>query len=159
MIQQSRVHCVVCENVIPADYREEAMYCSEECAQNQSGDNARIADGVGRRTRGVISEMLVQIDLMRRNWHIFVAESPDAPCRMIASHGNKMLRVAVASGTYYVPTARLYFPSSTLNPEKADVTAVVTQYNQIHYVPDVFNANTLDVRLPEKVASRIEAMT
>lgn len=83
-------------------------------------------------TVGAISELMVAVDLMKKRYDVFRALSSHSKCDLIATKGNKTLRIEVRSGTKGV-NGTVY----ASRKKQADILAIfIHSDNHIVYEPE-----------------------
>ena len=103
------------------------------------GNGVRICPG----DTGAISELDVCAHLMRRGVHVFRAQSPHAPCDLIALHGNRAYRVEVKSAK--LSGKRTVFPAPS--SDRFDVLALALPDGTVILRPDPFDEKTSGLTL------------
>lgn len=81
-----------------------------------------------------MSELSVCVDLMAKGYEVFRAESPHCSCDLVVLDGGRPIRIEVKSG-YRRKDGEIGVPTSSLDPTKYDVLAVVT--DEVTYTPDL----------------------
>ena len=140
--------CEQCGDVIPPErFRNQpaykVMFCSQECGQlnirqrvdviNEREPNAiRLNQG----TSGAVSELIACVDLMRRGYHVFRAQSPACPCDLVIMKGAHVQRVEVRTGNVNL-NGTINYAKHRLEYHEYDILAVVIRGKDIMYIPDL----------------------
>ena len=132
------ITCSVCGKL--ANRRKQAIYCSDKCkielqkkkwsALNER--NQTLSSGVV----GGMHEMLVCVDLLRRNFFVYRSVTQSAPFDLMAFKDGKYYSVEVTTGNY---TASGGFYRPVKDASKFDVLAIVMHDGKIFYEPEWAN--------------------
>lgn len=128
--------CEACPKTFPHKIRK--RYCSRACRSTARAAEYRERHSKPRldtATVGSLSELTAAIDLTRRGYAVYRAISPSAPCDLIATKGNAVLRVEVRTGTVNT-SGSVSFPRPTRDSGRSDVYAVVVG-DAVSYHPDL----------------------
>lgn len=122
------------------------VYCSRKCRRETTLESYRVNrpsikpdfmnDSIPTATIGAIHELVTCVDLMRRGFHVFRAQSPSCPCDLICVTSKGMLRIEVRTG-HRLNDGKLVWPIR-LNPDAFDVLAVVLYTSEIVYLDNEF---------------------
>lgn len=134
-----KVICRGCEKEFLAKNKTRA-YCNSRCQrdskfklfQENSHRTVFMGDSIPDGTVGAIHELVVSVDLMRKGFHVFRAQSPACPCDLICLGNEKTMRVEVKTGRWKLNGSLVY--SSVKNTtDRFDVLAVVLYDGSIVY--------------------------
>ena len=102
-------------------------------------------------TKGMVSQMLVTVDLICKGYEVYQASSPASSCDLIALKNKIDTTIEVRSGNYKIGrlnmklinfvNGRKHHDSKFNYPHaniRASVVAIVTPDNKVHYEPDIF---------------------
>lgn len=102
--ERNHGHCVVCGNPLNLLSPAHAKYCSDKCRKEVAQKKFRAQGGLSHAempsaTTGAIHELIICVELMRKKFHVFRAQSPACPCDLIAMKEDKIYRIEVTTGT------------------------------------------------------------
>jgi hypothetical protein len=126
--------CINCGGFI-IEPKTNKVYCSDACGAEYRNNNfytanQRLPIKIKSATTGAAHELVVCVDLMKRGWHVFRAQSPSCPCDLIAMNDNQLLRIEVTTGT--IVKHGIAFPKKK-DSYIFDFIAVVTHNHDIHW--------------------------
>lgn len=112
-------------------------FCSFECKRLARHDeyalNSNIPNRSSSATTGAIHELLVCIDLMRRGYNVFRAQSPSCPCDVIALLNGCIYKVEVTTGQLNFNNNGISYPRKS-DRYDYDIMAVVFHNGKILYL-------------------------
>lgn len=121
------------------------FYCRVKCRQVSAKNAMRVLtgkahfvdDSISTSTIGAIHELAVCVDLMRRGFHVFRAQSPNCPCDLICLDGKDAKRIEVRTGRKTDDGK----PTNVSKPELGlfDILAVVMYDGEIIYQDSELN--------------------
>ena len=134
--------CRLCNNPITGRHAGTRVFCSDDCARENSKlefrkANPRNGSNVTSPTRGAISELRVATDLLEKGFEVFRAISPACSCDLAVLKNSHLYRIEVRTG-YRIPSGKIMY--SKPQASKSDVCAVVLS-EEIIYQPDMTQDN------------------
>lgn len=118
-------------------------YCSGACQRRAQGERWKAANppipaaewDLPSTTVGMIHQMVVEMDLMRKGKSVFRAVN-DSGCDLVVVDGNVATRIEVTTG-HRSTGGTLQFQKHKSRSGKFDVLAVVTRDGVITYIPKI----------------------
>jgi PD-(D/E)XK endonuclease len=127
--------CIHCGNSFIPIRKNNVMYCSRQCKNDGTRDTTQVRRDISRGTYGALNELIVSVDLINRQFHVFRALSPNAPFDLAVYKDGKLLRIEVTKGQKSASTGTISFPAHV--KDKYDVLAIVFHDNTILYEPSI----------------------
>lgn len=124
---------IPCQNCgqIMRTWLKDQKYCSPRCRKDVAVKPGQFSTLMSTGMRGAVGELTVSADLINKGYEVFRSVSQCASCDLIALRDGVAVRVEVRTAAIYKPTGKLCY--SIINPDKADVGALVT-INGITYI-------------------------
>lgn len=137
---ETKLHsqCLYCNSPLSeARIRRHAKYCGQECsradlATKYKSLNTPIETSTGN--VGAIGELLVSVDLLKRNMEVFRSVSPSTSCDLAVLCNGKLKRVEVTKA-FYTPNGKVQFTKH--KSEKYDVLALYFSDFTVEYRPPI----------------------
>ena len=126
--------CAYCGNEISEKrIRRFAKYCTNECRHKHERTKYRKINRYPElrvSTIGVINELLVCVDLLKKNKELYKSVDPSSSLDYVILEDRKVKTLEIKTG-YYTIKGKVYYPTLKKKP---DILAVVTPDNAIHYI-------------------------
>ena len=112
------------------------VFCGRICrATNYNKRVAIRGSGLPTATTGVISELVVACDLLRRGFEVFRAVSGACSCDLAVIKNGKLLRIEVKTSYKNKYTGKLIVPGH--KKQNLDILAVVVNGSEVTYLPEL----------------------
>ena len=129
--------CEYCDKPIPWPNPYNKRFCDKLCQKTsydkRIGLKTEWKERAPTGTVGAAHELLVCVDLMRKGYEVFRAESPSTSCDIVILRNGSLLRVEARTGMYKV-NKEISYTSSCLDKSKYDVLAIIMNDGNIYYM-------------------------
>lgn len=128
------IDCTICQKRFTTT-RSQSKYCSDSCrkvAYTGSLESMDLQGSTG--SIGAYKELLVSLCLMKLGFSVYRALSPSAPCDLVATRGDTILRIEVTTG-YPTRTGRVNY--ALHDPSRYDVICVVLNDDTVKFYPEL----------------------
>ena len=132
--------CPVCKKEFEGKHISIKIYCSRTCAKKNQNIQHKLLNprhSININKVGVLSEMLVCCDLLKKNCDVYRQLAANI-CDLAIIYKDKFLKVEVTTGSK-LPHGNYYYPRK--DRSKFDILAIVVN-GEITYEPDIFKDQT-----------------